>query len=385
MAMPDPLPPAGRTARPRLEALTSARFFAALAVMLFHFDAIAYPRWLVPVHLHGQAGVAFFFVLSGFILTYNYRDALAAPGRLAAWAFYRARLARIYPLHLATLLATTPLVLGLWVGGRPVVPADVGAVSAGALGLSWLAHLTLLQAWQPWAVYAAPWNTPAWSISVEAFCYLMSPWLFARCLPRLSSPARLAAFALAAWGAQAVGALACARFLPHLWIVVPLRFPEYVVGCALGAAFLDFRPATPARGGGTVLALALAAAYALCWLPGGADRLGWACTTLGAYVVFVPCWVAIIWTLAAHRTWAHALLEHRALVLLGEASFALYMIHAVGLLAFRAVGVPLDGPAQGVLMGVTIAASVAVHLGFERPMRTWLNGAKVAPPARSAA
>src|SRR5262245_17710234 len=56
-----------------LPALTGARFFAALFVMLFHFGARSrMPAWLVTVLEHGRAGVSFFFVLSGFCLPIPY-------------------------------------------------------------------------------------------------------------------------------------------------------------------------------------------------------------------------------------------------------------------------------------------------------------------------
>ena len=77
---------------PRLNALTSLRFFAAFVVMLHHFISGS-------LGFAGAAhGVAFFFVLSGFILTSNYPH-------LSTWqdrrSFLLARFARIWPAHVA--------------------------------------------------------------------------------------------------------------------------------------------------------------------------------------------------------------------------------------------------------------------------------------------
>src|SRR5260370_7164480 len=92
--------------RPRLPALTSLRFFAALHVVFFHFLAfkiLPSEGWLGQISSIGYVGVSFFFVLSGFILVYTYagRD---TPAR----DFWRARFARIYPAFAFSLLLTGP-------------------------------------------------------------------------------------------------------------------------------------------------------------------------------------------------------------------------------------------------------------------------------------
>ena len=75
--------------RPRLPALTSLRFFAALHVVFFHFLAfkiVSGEGWLGQISSIGYVGVSFFFVLSGFILVYTYagrdteRATSGAPG-----------------------------------------------------------------------------------------------------------------------------------------------------------------------------------------------------------------------------------------------------------------------------------------------------------------
>ena len=76
--------------------LTSVRFFAALIVILYHYDAELKPYLpsLVWNFInHGYVGVSFFFVLSGFVLTLNY---IAVDGALTTTKrkFWRARFAR---------------------------------------------------------------------------------------------------------------------------------------------------------------------------------------------------------------------------------------------------------------------------------------------------
>lgn len=87
-----------------LRSLTTFRFIAALMVFLFHQN-------LFSGYQLGSAGVSFFFILSGFILTYNYQDKLGEHSGNTIRAFYVARLARIYPVHLLTFLISFPLVV----------------------------------------------------------------------------------------------------------------------------------------------------------------------------------------------------------------------------------------------------------------------------------
>ena len=89
-------PPAGSSAV-RLDALTGLRWWAAFMVFLFHMRVFApLPGPLAAVFDQGYLGVTFFFVLSGFVLTWAIR-----PGSRTR-DFYQSRFARIYPLYLAT-------------------------------------------------------------------------------------------------------------------------------------------------------------------------------------------------------------------------------------------------------------------------------------------
>jgi peptidoglycan/LPS O-acetylase OafA/YrhL len=128
--------------RPRLPALTSLRFFAALHVVCFHFLAfkiVSSEGWLGQISSIGYVGVSFFFVLSGFILVYTYagRD---TPAR----DFWRARFARIYPAFAFSLLLTGPffffatLMLNVpffaWFFHAPEISGAAGAISTASVG-----------------------------------------------------------------------------------------------------------------------------------------------------------------------------------------------------------------------------------------------------------
>lgn len=143
----------------QLDALTGLRWIAALAVFAQHFMGIMDCKVIRgPV---GGMAVSFFFVLSGFILVYVYKDRLS---KTTTPRFYFTRFARIWPLHAVCLL------LMAWLIPKFLPPTE----------LPWLrvmSHWSLLQAWYPTANWIGCYNGVAWSISAEAFFYLMFPLL----------------------------------------------------------------------------------------------------------------------------------------------------------------------------------------------------------------
>ncbi|CAB3776631.1 hypothetical protein LMG28614_00253 [Paraburkholderia ultramafica] len=91
-------------------ALTSIRFVAAFAVVISHYsenNLLPLPSAIFNLVDGGRSAVSLFFVLSGFILTFTYRDKLIHGGTRS---FYEARIARIYPMVLFGLLLCVPVV-----------------------------------------------------------------------------------------------------------------------------------------------------------------------------------------------------------------------------------------------------------------------------------
>ena len=123
------------SAAPRLDQLTALRFFAALAVLFSHLWILQEPPNLLrplarTVFHEGYAGVSFFFMLSGFILSYNYQARLAS-GAISQARYLILRVIRIFPLHLATAL---PFAVALLLAGGlaelPRVAANLALLQA---------------------------------------------------------------------------------------------------------------------------------------------------------------------------------------------------------------------------------------------------------------
>lgn len=149
-----------------IRSLTGLRGVAALTVALAHFR-ISLPYDLQTFVMWHNAAVDLFFILSGFTLCYVYRpDAKILPtGR-----YFVARVARIYPLYLLSILA-------VWVVYTNIV-AGIEGYSGERLWRDVVAQILGVNAW-PILGDGVHWNSPAWSVSVELFCYVaIFPLLF---------------------------------------------------------------------------------------------------------------------------------------------------------------------------------------------------------------
>ena len=146
-----------------LDALTGLRCFAAINIVLFHFSN---PKWfgpLAPVVDAGYASVSYFILLSGFVLAYNYAERARA-GKLDKVRFWKSRFTRIYPIYLLSLLLS-------W----QVLSSEYKAHTHDMFFAGLVLAPLLLQGWVP--SIATFLNTPAWTMSAEAFYYFIFPWI----------------------------------------------------------------------------------------------------------------------------------------------------------------------------------------------------------------
>jgi peptidoglycan/LPS O-acetylase OafA/YrhL len=324
--------------RKQLHTLTGLRFGAALMVVLYHVIADGAGQRSPGLDLRtifmnmmnsGYAGVSFFFILSGFILTYTYMARRPLTGE-RRWNFWVARIARIYPVYLVGILfAAYPYIAPSMVSGR------VPWTSKTTVGL--LASLGLVRSWLPYYAYA--WDGPGWSLSAEAFFYLMFP-LISLWLIRLK-PRQLLIAVAGFWALIALPVAAYVVFqpdgqiLPHsptvlraFWMLVvytlPLiRLPEFLLGIALGRLFLLRRPQVKADTGylpvlGTVVALI---GIFVVFAYGPLTPVLW------NDVILDPLFALLIFTSAWGQGAIARFFSLPFLVLLGEASYALYLIH----------------------------------------------------------
>lgn len=157
----------------QLRALTGLRGIAAWWVVLYHFREYfpqGTPARFLAFCGQGFLAVDLFFVLSGFIIAYNYLPTFSTFHPIAFLRFLGIRLARIYPLHLFMLLLflLNPIAI-VWLSSH-------GLESERYDPSYYVMSLFLVQNWGFSRLLA--WNVPAWSISTEWMAYLLFP-LFA--------------------------------------------------------------------------------------------------------------------------------------------------------------------------------------------------------------
>ena len=387
----------------QIEALTSLRFIAAFAVLVLHYRELLWPMpdWVFRGVVGGQYGVTFFFVLSGFILTWRYHGWFAdGVADTRFWRFQRFRLARIYPIYVVGLLLDTPWHLYERAG-------QLGEMGQ-TFWASWLLNLIGLQAWVPAMPFAMFWNTPAWSVSAEFFFYATFPFACAWLTRRVRSTAALCVLL------AGVIAVAVTVYFAVIWLVyvtVPLgsetqyillvynpllRYGEFLAGCIAGQLFLRWRASRAAPGSDEDLARArrrrdlvvVACLLVVCariWMPDytGPSQALWTLDYAVKYPIFILPFVAIILAIASGPTFLSPLLERPWMVLLGEASYALYMIHwsATSFLRLHWLGEWHTPWVHLAFLLATVGLSVLCYRTIEVPWRERLRGGREAPAA----
>lgn len=352
-----------------IEPLTALRFFAAFWVVLYHYwpklDLGSLQGFTPAVIAKGYLGVEVFFVLSGFILCHVYLGAVERGG-FNYRGFLRARFARVYPLHLFTLLGVGALAFAAALAGMAM---GEGVVSWEALP----ANLLMVHAWG--LASEAAWNHPSWSISAEWFAYLSFPVFAAGAIALRSRPNLAVALAVGLlFGLYAGFEAVTGKLLTEATIAWgALRIvPCFTYGCAL---FLLWRSGAVESCGQAWAGVALSLA-----------ALGLAAALRAPDAATVTAAGALIFSLAG--LWSHSPEGRftgpvsRVGSYLGEISYSIYMIVVPWALVFvngaaKVMDLPEETLPLPVWLVMTAAliplAALSYHL-VERPARRWLRG-----------
>jgi peptidoglycan/LPS O-acetylase OafA/YrhL len=298
-----------------LPSLTPLRGIAALWVVLFHycwhFPAV-HPDHYTGAVYKGYLAVDLFFMLSGFIISHVYHRMFAhkVTGRHYR-DFLKARMARIYPLHLTVLLLFGAAALAeraaVYARGGSVGPIKlVGERSLGGF----FANLLMLQG--VWARELS-WNDPSWSISLEFLAYLLFPLLF----PWLWRAAPATKAGIAGVSLVVLGWLAYSTrddFNQWNGLGAIMRcLPEFLIGALLYSVYRGWRL-------GSVLATDTALLAAILLLCG---TLHFAAPDFS----IVPLFALLLSTAVANKGRLGPLLNSVPLLWLGNISYSLYLIH----------------------------------------------------------
>ncbi|MEW6340920.1 MAG: acyltransferase [Paraburkholderia sp.] len=379
--------------KPKIHALTSLRFLAAFGILALHYrDMLGrLPDWFMRTLIAGEYGVTFFFVLSGFILTYNYFGWFRGSfGEARAWKFFRLRFARIYPLYLVGLLLDAPwhLIERFRVGQL--------ANSGAEFWASWLLNLCGLQAWVPATPYAMVFNTPSWSLSAEFFFYATFPFVMRGIVKYLRSPRALIAACLAAIVGSTMLYVGVIYWLGYVLKIQPLtnymviyynpvlRYAEFFSGCLAGCYFvvtsranrypLSFMFSSARRRSATVTLCLVLSAYRATQIPySGPSESLWLLDNAIRFSWFIGPFAIAIVAIAKGTTIFTRILETPLLVALGEASFALYITHWSVLSFLKLMWPSSTTTIHLCAFLISLAGSILLYRYVEQPARRWLT------------
>lgn len=341
----------GVTAKPassgKIGALAGARAFPPLMVVMFHFSEGHHYSGFRPLDLlatRGYLWVEFFFVLSGFILTYAYwprlKDLFTAKGYLA---FLRARLIRLYPLHLFMLLLILVIVVGLRAlaahGGYQSI-FDLKYHQDVSMKGFWLS-VFLVHAWN--SMGSLTWNGVSWFVSVEFALCLLFPALLWLAEGRLWRGFALIAAGLAGLLALLFTSRHGLDITFHNGVLRGLS--DFSIGVGLAVLFrrVKARDRLPDWVHSLLQLLLLSLlAYAVM-------KTGWSHTRMDIFTV-LPL-MALVFALAFDRGIAARALQTRLPQVMGEWSYAVYLGQTAWLLAIRFFEQRLYPPPDAIVLG----------------------------------
>lgn len=352
--------PHGRAAT--LPALQYFRAAAAFLVVAYHAACVFGPGGYQPVQswevglLFGHAGVELFFVLSGFIICWIHYDRIGVAGEVPA--YIRKRLVRIYPPVALVVVAWAAL---SFAAGMPLRPIE------------YLVSFTLIPfdfSYEPAVLWTLTHEMAFYALFLLAF---IRRWLFIA--------------ALIAWGVAGY----VLTMVPELSAVragLSLLGSAYAFLFALGVAaffIVRARPAIPVWGR---IALGLIGLAIFAWAasrdvalqlgpvaPDGTERAARALTPWFGLAAMI--WVVILADPAVRLRGR----VHDLLMLLGNASYAIYLWHVIPqrVLGRLIANVGLAGPelrwaAMALIIVSGVVLGALVYLFVEKPLLRWING-----------
>lgn len=359
--------------RPEIHSLTGLRAVAALWVLGYHlrpplrelFSGCP-ARFLAD----GYLGVDIFFVLSGFILALNYGGRIRSPRDYGTFVGYR--VARIYPLHLFTLLGL--LILAESSG---LLGFGVNDPQRFALDYHLPLHLLMIHAWG--FEESLRFNLPSWSISAEFFAYLLFPlvwWLACRTDRRttLGLAAAACAFGSVLVLRTAFGYPDLHVATHHALVRVSGAFLAGVLVYRLFALRRETSPPSP-----WIAAAGLGIVVAVAWSP----LADWLMPLAASLLIYL---------LACGGGPVARPLESGPFLWLGRISFSIYLVH---LPVFSLLGriLPrepeMDGMLKAGVLGVYVLTAIAtaaacyytIEVPFRHRVRRWVDARGHAAPA----
>lgn len=344
--------------------LTSLRFFFSLMVFLSHLNLLikntqnTFLKWIDNTIFHeGYLGVSFFFILSGFILSYSYHDRFLN-NSVSKSSFLLNRFTRIYPLHLLTLILSFPLVFYSIEGLDTLVKTY----------MKLFFNITLTQSFVPLNTFYFSFNSPSWSLSNELFFYLITPFLFLK-LSKLNF-SRILGCIFIFLLIILIGVNIIPEEYHHRFFYINpfIRLFDFIMGIFLFYVYKNIKK-SPSFLNSTLLEIGSVVIFVLFF--SFHDEV----PKVYRYSIYywIPMFIVIL-IFSISRGFFSSLLSNGLFVYLGQISFGFYLIHQLVVRYFsvinRGLDLNIDDLTQIILVSViSILLSVLSFEFFENRVR----------------
>jgi peptidoglycan/LPS O-acetylase OafA/YrhL len=352
--------------------LTSVRFFAASLVLFHHSVRIFLPVFsgrsvhAGPENMAGIVALAFpvsasfFFFLSGYVLSFVYLHNVQTFDKSA---FFTARFARLYPLYLVVLILDTPELLVTEVRRYGL---KIGLTKTAEI---FAANVVMVQVWNPSRLLRI--NLPSWSLCGEVLFYACFPLIGVSLWKLRGARLWLAALVLYVGGQTLVWGMR-----PLLSLEMTLTLPLlHLSTFALGILMARWQTLQQEQRGKAQVRVSLVSSVL-----GLSVGVFWGSALLVPFLgvpapynngLMAPVFAAFIWALTVIPTPLSRWLCSRWLIALGNASYALYLIHMPILSLFLQFHL-VTHVFYLVYLALCVGLSLLSFRYFETPARLWL-------------
>jgi peptidoglycan/LPS O-acetylase OafA/YrhL len=368
------IPQTSLDALPRLDTLDGIRLISCISIVCYHFfPYIQGPlgELLLWIFRNARVLVDVFFIISGIVISWNYAGKINS--RLAYAEFIKRRIARLYPLHLATLLFYSFIGIAVANGYLHVALERKYDFS------EWLPNFFMVHAWG--LSDKTAFNFPSWSVSAEFFAYLCFPVVYS--IVSRSLRAAIVTVALL----FAVGILLSEQLVERSLInlTVPWSIFRSVPSFCFGVVLFCYREQLP-----HFSPKLLSTLFHRC-----SALLGSALVIIdNGYVLLVAACLFVTLALMADRDGLRTTLSSPILVLSSHLTYSIYMLHALVATVFLSFVFPrvLGGLYSYewvrivcIVTGIalTVIAAKLSYRYFEKPMRDALNKVKLQPKPKA--
>ncbi|WP_434779284.1 acyltransferase family protein [Neisseria sp. Ec49-e6-T10] len=357
----------------KLNSLTSLRFFAAFFVFLHHFHLQSFyinfqnkneSLEILYKYMHeGFIGVTFFFILSGFVITYSSHQSMLK-GEYKSGKFLYNRFARLYPVHLLTLLIA--IVAYKYMYAFSFNPSNIKAL---------IANIFLVQSWIPDPNYFWSYNGVSWSLSCELFFYI-SFTLFV-----LLNNKQLFTVYAAILITIIISLIYIEPLEGFAWIFYinpTFRIVDFISGIFLCRLFLSEKIHIPQKYATIFEVLSIFLLFV--FIVYGVNNLNY---DLRGGIYYIAPMSFIVFIFAYGKGVLSKLICLKPFVILGEASFSLYMIHQIIInISYKYFVEYLDANRLenviffvSVVLIFTLTASYVMYKFYEKPLNNFLRKA----------